>query len=62
MYKSVMLALVELGYTLCDTLENGDLFGHLQAWWEVATGEVAPDTRPSIQIRWSDEGDKNELD
>ena len=50
MYKSVMLALVELAHTLRDTLENGDLFGHLQAWWEVATGKITPETRLSIRI------------
>ena len=42
--------LIELMYALRDALNNGDLWGHLRAWWEVALGRVAPDTRPDIRL------------
>ena len=39
----MVYALLELWYTLLDTLQTGDLIGHLWAWWEVVTGQVVVD-------------------
>lgn len=41
----------ELAATLWDALLYGDLWLHLVAWWEVARGEVGPETRLPIQVR-----------
>ena len=39
-----MRALGELAAAVWDSLCCGDLLGHLQAWLDVATGRVTPDT------------------
>lgn len=35
----------ELAYSLRAAERDGDLAGHLAAWWEVVTGQITPDTR-----------------
>ena len=37
--------LAELWYSLADAIENGDLWGHLAAWFETTTGAVSADDR-----------------
>jgi uncharacterized NAD(P)/FAD-binding protein YdhS len=38
----------ELIWTLLDALQEGDLPGHLVAWWAVVTGRVTEDTPAGI--------------
>jgi len=35
----------ELIATLWDTMQHGDLRGHLRHWWWVYVGQVTPDTQ-----------------
>ena len=41
-------ALQELAWTLWDALQEGDLPGHLVAWWAVVMGRVDEDTPAGI--------------
>lgn len=36
--------MIELLYSILDTLRHGDPLGHLRAWWEVITGTVTLET------------------
>jgi hypothetical protein len=40
----------ELVTILCDTLVNGDLRGHLAAWWNVYTYRITPETRVQVSL------------
>jgi hypothetical protein len=40
--------LAELLYSLADAVENGDLWGHLVAWFEMAMGVVDAEDRPCV--------------
>ena len=40
-----MKGILELLHSLADAIENGDLWGHLVAWFETAIGAVTDDDR-----------------
>jgi uncharacterized NAD(P)/FAD-binding protein YdhS len=44
----------ELWATLVDVIREGDLVGHLQAWWDVVGRRVTPETRAGWPTRSGD--------
>lgn len=46
-----MWRIVELWAAIQDARIVGDWWGHISAWWGVATGHVGPDSRPGAVRR-----------